>query len=209
VERLASLEPSPTVVAGNHDLMAVGRLPTLGLGPLQRETLEWTWGVLERRPRLYLEALPLSAATADHVVLAHGSLDDPTEYVFDPSAGGEQIRRLGEHDPNARVLVLGHTHLPLACTAGRGLAAEGELELDATGGPWLLNPGSVGQSRERLPLARALVLDLARGVARFLALEYDVRATKSELRALGLPEHACHLAPGRRARLRRRLATRG
>jgi hypothetical protein len=32
-----------------------------------------------------------------------------------------------------------------------------------------------------------------------------VRATRRELRDAGLPEHACHLAPGRWARLRRRL----
>jgi hypothetical protein len=42
--------------------------------------------------------------------------------------------------------------------------------------------------------------------AEFLALDYDVDATKRELRAAGLPEAACHLAPGRAARLRRRIA---
>ena len=68
---------------------------------------------------------------------------------------------------------------------------------------WLLNAGSVGQSRERRPLARALVIDTERRAAGFLAIEYDVRATKRELRNAGLPEHACHLPPARG--LRRKL----
>jgi hypothetical protein len=63
----------------------------------------------------------------------------------------------------------------------------------------------VGQAREREPLARALVVDLERGFAEFLALGYDVGATKRELRDAGLPPNACHLAPGPLRRLRRRI----
>jgi hypothetical protein len=51
-----------------------------------------------------------------------------------------------------------------------------------------------------------MVLDLDRRRADFLAVDYDVGATRRELRAAGLPRHACHLAPGPWARLRRRLA---
>ena len=210
VARIASLSPAPVVVAGNHDLMAVGRLSASRLGSLPRTTLEWTQGVLDRDSRAYLEALPPSAATEDGVVAAHGSLDDPAEYVFDCGAGMVQLSLLADRHPAARALLLGHTHRPLACAAGGGfLPPWGELELAAGGGgPWLLNAGSVGQSRERLPLARGLVLDLAGGLASFVAVGYDVRATRRELRAAGLPAHACHLAPGRAARLRRRLAAR-
>ncbi|MEA2429539.1 MAG: hypothetical protein QOI19_12 [Thermoleophilaceae bacterium] len=203
VERIASLDPPAVVVAGNHDLMAVGRLPTLDIGPLPRQTLEWTWEVLDRDARVYLESLPQTVATDDGVVVAHGSLDDPVEYVFDAPAASEQLTRLEERHPRAHVLILGHSHRPLACTGTGDAPAQGEIAL--VDGPWLLNAGSVGQSRERRPLARALVLDMARGTASFLAVDYDVRATKRELRDAGLPEHACHLAPGRSGRLRRKL----
>jgi putative phosphoesterase len=188
VARIASLDPAPVVVAGNHDLMAIGRLPADGLGPLVARTLGWTVRVLSGESRAYLEALP-SRASAGGMVVAHGSLDDPTEYVRGCSAGAEQLARL---DADDRGLILGHTHEPLGCEAD---------------GRRLLNPGSVGQSRERRPVARAAVLDVERGGAvEFLALDYDVAATKRELRAAGLPEAACHLAPGRAARLRRRAA---
>jgi diadenosine tetraphosphatase ApaH/serine/threonine PP2A family protein phosphatase len=97
---------------------------------------------------------------------------------------------LSQLPPGDRALILGHTHEPLRCEAG---------------GRWLFNPGSVGQSRERRPVARAVVLDAESLEADFLALDYDVQATRRDLRAAGLPPSACHLAPGRTARLRRRL----
>jgi predicted phosphodiesterase len=205
VARIAALDA--IAVAGNHDLMALGRLSTEGLGPLPLETLEWTRTVLDAAAREYLESLPATASTADGVVVAHGSLDDPTEYVHDCEAGAEQLRLLRERDADAAVLVLGHTHRPLACSAAGAAAPEADVELSGEA-PWLLNAGSVGQSRERRPLARALVIDLGCGVATFLALEYDAEATRRELREAGLPPHACHIAPGRLARWRRRIAAR-
>src|SRR5690349_17937381 len=48
-------------VAGNHDLIAVGRLDTAGIGPMARTTLEWTSRVLADDVREHLSALPLLA----------------------------------------------------------------------------------------------------------------------------------------------------
>src|SRR3954453_519788 len=44
VERVAALDA--VVVAGNHDLVAIGRLSAEGLGPLPAQTVQWTASVL-------------------------------------------------------------------------------------------------------------------------------------------------------------------
>lgn len=203
VARIAALEPAPVVIAGNHDLMAIGRLPTRDLGPLPKQTIEWTAEVLDADSCRYLERLDAAAVTGDGVVVAHGSLDDPVEYVFDGVAAQAQLALVEERHPQARVLVLGHTHLQRAYCEEGDHTPDGRVGLD--GRRWLLNAGSVGQSRERRAVARALVLDLDGGAARFLGVDYNVSATERDLRLAGLPEHACHLAPGRAARMRRRL----
>jgi predicted phosphodiesterase len=189
VERIVTL-PGLVAVAGNHDLMALDRLP-LPRGRLQRKTMEWTRSVASPSTLSSLTELPLRAS-ADGIEITHGSLDDPSEYIYGCDAAREQLARV----PDARALVVGHTHLPLECD-GR-----------------FFNPGSVGQSREAQPLARAMVLELrgSPGVsepvkAEFLAVDYDVEATRRELRSAGLPPSACHLPPGRLARLRRLVAT--
>src|SRR5689334_18537564 len=106
VERIASLDPAPVVIAGNHDLMAIGRLRTDGIGPLPKQTIDWTADALTEDARRYLERLPAVAVTDDGVVVAHGSLDDPVEYVFDGVAAQAQLALVAERHPHARVLVL-------------------------------------------------------------------------------------------------------
>jgi predicted phosphodiesterase len=191
-------------VAGNHDLMAIDRLPRDALPRLQRETIEWTREALDPSTRDYLTGLPLDARTDDGLVLTHGGLGDPELYVRDGVEARAQLAKLGERDPDARALLAGHTHHPMACSARLELPPEGEVRLPPAAGPWFLNAGSVGQPREPDPVVRVLVIDLDEGRLTFLALRYDDAATRRELRAAGLPEHACHLAPGRRARWRRR-----
>ena len=176
--------------------------------PLQAETIEWTRRSLDDETRGFLARLPERVATDDGVAVAHGSLDDPTVYVRDCVAGRAELVRLREREPDSAGLVLGHTHGPLACVGARTRAIRGRVRLPDDGTPWLLNAGSVGQSRERRPLARAMVLDTGTGEASFLALSYDVQATRSELLAAGLPARACHLEPDRTASFVRSLRSR-
>ena len=184
-------------VAGNHDLIAVGALPTDRCGAAARTSLAWTADALTQDSRSGLEALPRTATTADGVVVAHGSLDDPEEYVKEPLQAARQMRRASALVPDARALVLGHTHRPLAVDdRGRrvpvGPARSASLSADRR---YVVNPGSVGQSREAVLHARVAVLDLGADVLRFLAFGYDHHAVQAELRRHGLPPSTMHVPP--------------
>ena len=54
-------------------------------------------------------------------------------------------------------------------------------------GRTLLNPGSVGQPRDRDPRASYLVLDTAAGTATWGRVAYDFDAVGAAMRAAGLP----------------------
>ena len=181
-------------VAGNHDLIALGELPDTGCGALARKTLEWTRTVLGEDARRYLHALPLRAEVAD-VVIAHGSLGDPETYTTRPDEAAAQLVQLEVEAPTARILVLGHTHRARAFDGnGRSLPIRRPLALSASG-RYVLTPGSVGQSRERRPRARFVLLDTGAGRATFYALPYDVGGCRQALARQGLPESACHQPP--------------
>ena len=197
VELVAALEP--VCVAGNHDLIALGRLSDERCGRQARDTLRWTRATLGAATRAYLDGLPLTATAPGRVVLAHGALDDAQRYTRGPGQARAELARLADEYPQARVLILGHTHRAAAWrAAGGGSAPRGErrwvVDL-GTGGPSLLNPGAVGQSRERLVRARFMVLDLERDQAEFHAVDYDVGRTRDALQRLGLPEESVHLRP--------------
>jgi predicted phosphodiesterase len=183
-------------VAGNHDLIAVDRLDPAGIGELARTTLAWTRKVLDPDVRRQLEGLPLTVAVEPRIVLTHGSLHDPRRYIRREEEAAEQLERLAESYAEARLLLLGHTHIRKAYAERRGAvtALRRALALPRDERV-LLNPGSVGQSRETSPHGRVLLLDTDAWEARFHAVRYDRRACRSALRERGLPERSYHRNP--------------
>jgi putative phosphoesterase len=184
-------------VAGNHDLIALDRLPRPGRGSLARVTLDWTRRKLSDEARGWLERLPATLELPDGVVIAHGSLTSPSEYVRDRVRATLQLELLAQNHQDADTLVLGHTHLAMAFGLSGGLrrirstAAE-PLALER---PAVVNPGAVGQSRERKPVARYALLDTGDHSVVFHAISYDHAATRRALVECGLPTHAYHAKP--------------
>jgi diadenosine tetraphosphatase ApaH/serine/threonine PP2A family protein phosphatase len=205
VELVAGLR-GITCAAGNHDLIALGRLGFGRCVPLAQRTLEWTREVLGADARAWLEALPLDARLPGGLVVAHGALGDPEEYVRRHDQVRRELAKLGERD---EVLVLGHTHAPLFADddvlAPMALGRRIERGLAWEAGPVVVNPGSAGQSRTRDVRALMAIVDLDGRSAKFYGVAYDAEATRRALRERGLPENACHLPP---APLPRRVAGR-
>jgi predicted phosphodiesterase len=180
-------------VAGNHDLIALGRLSEARCIPLAQESLRWTREVLDDDARTLLSGLPLEA-TVDRIAIHHGSARDPEEYVVTETQALATLDDLRDVAPQADILILGHTHRPMAVGRRRGSllrGGEGTVSLPPDE-PVVLNPGAVGQSRSRDGRARAMVLDLAERVATFHAVEYDVAGCREALRRRGLPPDSCH-----------------
>ena len=203
-------------VAGNHDLVSTGRAPEQQFGALARATLRWTTEHLSPESRTFLENLPVISSTGG-IVLTHGSLDSPFEYIVSRAQARAQLALLRSRYPAAELLVHGHTHRAVAVGESGGLVRgrAGRRVRLADGQRYLLNPGSVGQSRQRSPRARFLVLDVEQRHVTFGAASYDIRACKEDLRQHGLPPEGCHLPPtatvvARRAlgRLKRRVLRR-
>jgi predicted phosphodiesterase len=194
-------------VAGNHELLVLGELPEGHAGRLARETTAWTRGALREDCRSFLARLPLIVTTED-LVMTHGSLASPEEYVTREVQAAGQLSRLGAEHPEAGLLVVGHTHRPWLYSQARGTVARGGPGGAALPRPdrFLLNPGSVGQSRqrEREPQARCMLVDTERREVRFYDVPYDVAACRQALRGHGLPRDGVHVRPGPLATLERR-----
>jgi putative phosphoesterase len=161
-------------VAGNHDLIAIGRLGFERTDDLARRTLEWTRVALTEEARACLEGLPLRWSD-EALTIAHGSIDDPEVYIRTDEQAAAQLAAL-DRDPG--VLVLGHTHVPQKYRDDQGRL--------------LINPGSVGQARERRRLARFAIFDTDAGAVTFRTARYDDARTRRALVDAGLPPSAHH-----------------
>ena len=91
------------------------------------------------------------------LLACHGSPDDPNRYVY-PTSTDEELEKMSV--PGVEVIAMGHTHYPM------------ERKVKDT---VFLNPGSVGQPRNRIPGAAWAMWDSATGVCQFFVEEYDYR----------------------------------
>lgn len=173
---------------GNHDLGALGRIDLDDFSSDAAFSARWTAGVLTDESRRYLEWLHPTGADSG-VELFHASPRDPVwEYVL-----SSDVARASLSATNGALVLVGHSHVALCFSLEDGqleggLAPEGtELDLGSRA-RWLLNPGSVGQPRDRDPRAAYLVLDLSQRRAVFRRVEYPIERTQAEIRERGLPE---------------------
>lgn len=177
-------------LAGNHDLVAAGIESAEGFTRAARIAISWTAQQLSAAERAEIGGWP-SALVTRGVGLAHGSMRDPAwEYVVDP-----QIARANLAEQTEQVVLVGHSHLPLSWRIDPESDA-GAIGTRRAGGDvvefgdelWILNPGSVGQPRDRDPRAAWLELDLGRGLAHWHRVAYDIESAQAAIRNAGLPE---------------------
>jgi predicted phosphodiesterase len=186
----------PLAVAGNHEEMVLGRLPTTSASMAAKASLDWTREVLTDAARQVISMWP-KTASAPGIVVTHGSPDAVDEYVRTAARAGQVLSAVSADDVEMQALLLGHTHESWAYSARHGTrlrAQAGTVRLD-TSDRYVLNPGSVGQSRDRRAHVRCLTLDLAEQTATFHSVPYDAQATRDALRRRGLPPEWCHVVP--------------
>ncbi len=174
-------------LAGNHDLVVVGKIPIVTFGGEAGAAAAWTREVLDEPARAFLATLAPSATTTG-VELFHGSPRDPVwDYVL-----SEDAARWTFAATSAPLVLVGHSHVALELAGDgsevRGGQAAAGTTLDLAAARRLLNPGSVGQPRDGDPRAAWLEIEIALERATFRRTEYPVERTQTEMRQLGLPE---------------------
>jgi len=179
-------ERAAICLAGNHDLGVRGDVDIDNFAPDAAAAALWTRGVLRDRANGFLGRLEPSAET-DGAQLFHASPRDPVwEYILTDQAAAAALEAT-----TAPLVLVGHSHVPLAVTVDEGELAGGHApagtEVSLGDNRWLLNPGSVGQPRDGDARAAWLLLDLDAGQASFRRVDYAIAETQAEIREAGLP----------------------
>lgn len=184
-------EAATIVLAGNHDLAVLGRVDVDRFGGDAGRAARWTREVLGREQERWLESLEPTAVSG-LVAMAHASPRDPVwEYVIDGPGAAIALA----HAPEAKVVLVGHTHVPMSARAvgdrvTGGHAPPGREESLADDVRLLANPGSVGQPRDGDSRASYLVLDVDEGIpvrVEFRRVPYDAALSAKEIVEAGLP----------------------
>lgn len=193
VQRIRELECP--VVKGNHDEQASIVTPTEGFNELAEEAIDWTREHLSADDKAWLSDLPLTRQVGDFTIV-HATLDMPERwgYVFndlDASASFTLQHTL--------LCLFGHTHWPTAfvCDDNVHRITVGQIVLEA-GEKYFINPGSIGQPRDRDWRAAYGIYDIDRKLVEQRRVEYDLETAQRKILAAGLPDRlAARLAVGR------------
>lgn len=192
------------VVRGNHDEAVLGQEAVhAGLHPRAQEAIEFTRSRLSPGHLMLLESM-LELADVDGLSLAHGSFG-PRRFLYLYTA--RAAREAFEYLPTS-IGAVGHTHVPAAFWESSSsdarlpeirpfpLRANETVELPGRG-RLILNPGSVGQPRDRNPDASWALYDSEAHTVQIRRVAYDVGAVQSKIEQMGLPDfHALRLRAG-------------
>ena len=189
VDALRGLRTKMVRIRGNHDKVVAGIDDGSSFNHVALAAALWTTDKLTPAHLQWVRSLPKGPQeVAPGLAICHGSPLDEDVYVF---TDFDAFQIFAEH--RVPVTFFGHTHIPsvFVQTSERLFAAplrdEGKLEIDP-GSRYLINPGSIGQPRDRDPRAAFMTYDSERRVVRWYRVEYPIREAQQRILDAGLPE---------------------
>ncbi len=172
------------MLRGNHDAAAIGLADIDRFNQYARAAIRLTAAMLSDGHRASLANLPLESVE-EGFRLVHGSPWQPGEwhYVLHGHDIGQAFSSFGE-----RFCLVGHSHRPMAVEETspgqwRPIDFSGHLARVefGRGRRYLLNAGSVGQSRDGNWKAAWVLFDLSAGTAVLHRVPYDVAAVQRKM----------------------------
>ncbi len=175
-------------IYGNHDLMALARLPDDGAGTLARKAIKWTRRVLTEDDWWYLASLP-AELRIDDLLCVHSAPGDPLVRLGHAEQFRSEAEALTEGGARVNVCFTGHSHRQqVVVVRGDGEVqwtggADAELPCDAL---CFVNPGTVGESRDADTRAAYALFDAESRRVSFRRVAYDRTRLLRRNREVGL-----------------------
>jgi len=189
VETVRELPGEVLQVRGNHDKVVSQIEDGHNFNPAALQAARWTTERLTPANLRTVRELPMGPLQVDDKVsICHGSPLDEDAYVF---SDFDAFQIFGEH--TSPVTFFGHTHIPSLFVRHPGgievalLRGEsGTIRIDPSY-QYLINPGSIGQPRDRDPRAAYMTYDTERAVVRWQRVDYPIAKAQERIVKAGLP----------------------
>lgn len=172
-----------TALMGNHDSVACGMSEPFNFNPVAREAVLWTRRELTEENRKFLRSLTTKEVVDDFLIV-HGAISDPDKYIMSSYDAEPEFNLFGKH----YLCFFGHTHVAVCFSQANGRIERitdeiFELQKEIK---YLINPGSVGQPRDRDPRASFLIYEEDIGKVAFKRVEYDIKSAQNKIIKRGL-----------------------
>ncbi|MGD0752616.1 MAG: metallophosphoesterase family protein [Anaerolineales bacterium] len=197
IERIQAL-PKLTCMMGNHDYGVNGSMALETFNLDAKKALLWQRDILTESSKNFLQTLSQEPRTSGNVTLVHGSPRDPIwEYVMNT-----MVARINLAYFETLWCLVGHSHFQ-AVFQYHSEIDEVTIEVPKASERYemreraILNPGSVGQPRDRDPRAAYAFFYPKEKAWEPRRVAYDIPAVQKRILDAGLPpRHAERLAGG-------------
>lgn len=187
-----------TCLLGNHDVAVIGRMPLETFNGEARRSLMHHEKVLSASNMDFMRSLPSKTKVRGEATMAHGSPRDPLwEYILNTLSA-----RINFDHFDTPWCFVGHSHIQclFALDEKTDRVSLEQVKPDITiplRPKLILNPGSVGQPRDRDPRAAFAIYDTEARTWTPRRAEYNIAEVQERIRSAGLPEkHAARIAEG-------------
>lgn len=177
-------------IAGNHDLIGLGRLGFRRCSNKAMHSLKQTRRALAPESTRWLAGLPPHRLIGEHIALVHGGVRDVEQYMVSAAHIRLNADYLRQDFPGARLCFFGHSHEQRAYEIdGNEVRELPRSDAIATLNRELVhfvNPGSVDAQRKREhKLAECAILDTLASTIEFLRVPYDAASTEAKAAVFG------------------------
>ena len=188
IQKILTLKPL-SLIRGNHDKAVCGLDSVQTFNPIAASAIHWTKSHISKKNLDFLSRLQKSPMTIhEKITICHGAPFDEDYYIFGEFDAAEAFAYF-----QTPLCFFGHTHFPFIYAEKdqivEGTFLEGDhnevkLEKDVR---YLINPGSVGQPRDRNPSAAFAVYDSEARLVKFHRVNYDIEEAQRKILDQKLP----------------------
>jgi len=187
-----------TCLMGNHDVGVIGKMSLDTFNGEAKRSLMYHEQVLSASNMDFIKSLPSNVKVRGEASIVHGSPRDPVwEYILNAMTASLNFDYF-----DTPWCFVGHTHLPSMFVRdeeqARILVSPTQPDTTVQLRPkMILNPGSVGQPRDRDPRASYAIYDSEARTWTPKRVPYNIPEVQERIRAAKLPEkHAIRIAEG-------------
>lgn len=176
-------------IRGNHDKVIADLESSSLFNPVAAFSAEWSKLHISQENQEFLKNLKKGPEVVDHfITICHGSTFDEDYYVFSMFEAVESFKFM-----DTSIGFFGHTHFPVIYLMRNEkidivpLSEETRIKLDPNT-RYLINPGSIGQPRDKNPKPSYIIFDSTKKELHLRRFTYDIKETQRKIREAGLPE---------------------
>ena len=181
-------------VLGNHDLAALDPKMAESFNIFAHQAIMYTRRQLSGADLRYIHSIPRIDVLWDKYLCCHGTPASLESYISNLFQAKRTFNLLQKHYKGIHVCFFGHTHMQkLWIRDPRGKVSlmqnpQGAVKLNPDV-IYLINPGSVGQPRQKDNRAHYILLDTAKQCVWLKAVPYEIKKAQAKIIAAGLPEY--------------------